>query len=89
MYAKGTQGGVPLTTTLSARGGDTTAAGVRTVQLVAGQMSLRNNILQGGLGRTAGLDTVTITLPEPSSTLMFAGAMGLIGTLFGVRRRLF
>jgi hypothetical protein len=89
VYAKGTQGGVPLTTTLSAVGNDTSVGGVRTVQLVAGQMSLRNNVLQGGLGRTAGLDAVTITLPEPSSTLMFAGAMGLIGTLFGVRRRLF
>ena len=89
VYAKGTQGGVPQTSTLSAVGGDTTSGGVRTVQLVAGQVSLRNNPAAGGLGRTPGLDVVTITLPEPTSTLMLAGTLGLIGGLFGLRRRLF
>lgn len=89
MYAKGTQGGLPQTSTLTAVGGDTTAGGVRTVQLVAGTVSLRNNPAQGGLGRTAGMDAVTITLPEPTSTLMLAGTLGLIGGLFGLRRRFF
>ena len=88
MFVSGTRGGAPQITTLTAAGGDTvTANGVRTVQLVAGATSLRTTF--SGQTRSAQLDTVTITLPEPGSSLMLAGALGLIGGLYGLRRRLF
>ena len=89
-YGKGSQGGVAQTTTLTAFGNDsvqTGAAGVvRTIQLVAGGVSLR----QGPTTvRVPHLETVTIQVPEPGSTLMLAGALGLLGGLYSVRRRFF
>lgn len=88
VFVSGTRGGAPQITTLTAAGNDTvTANGVRTVQLVAGATSLRTTF--SGQTRSAQLDTVTITLPEPGSSLMLAGALGLIGGLYGLRRRLF
>lgn len=90
-YVKGEQGGVALTTTLTAVGNDsvqTGAAGgvVRTIQLVSGGVALRQSV---DLGRTAHLETLTIQVPEPGSTLMLAGTLGLLGGLYSVRRRFF
>ncbi len=86
VYANGFLGGQPVTTTLSAVGSDTTSGGVRTIQLVAGGVSLRNS--PTGLGRSAQFETVTIQVPEPGSTLALVGALGLIGGLYTARRRL-
>ena len=88
VFVSGTRAGAPQITTITAAGGDTvTANGVRTVQLVGGSVSLRTTF--SGQTRSAQLDTVTITLPEPGSSLMLAGALVLIGGLYGLRRRLF
>jgi len=88
-YAKGVLGGgIPQTSTLTAQGSDTISGGVRTIQLVAGGVALRNSPASG-LGRTPHLDTITINVPEPGSTMALMGALGLIGGLYGVRRRLF
>jgi len=87
-YAKGVAGGVPQTSTLTAIGSDKVVGGVRTIQLVSGGVALRNNPATG-LGRTPHVDVVTIQVPEPGSTMALVGALGLIGGLYGVRRRLF
>lgn len=90
-YGKGSQGGVAQTTTLTAVGNDSVQTGagggvVRTIQLVAGGVALR----QGATTiRVPHLETVTIQVPEPGSTLMLAGALGLLGGLYSVRRRFF
>jgi hypothetical protein len=88
VYVKGIISSVPLTTTLTAAGNDSVDSnGIRTIQLVAGGVALRN---QGTTtGRTPHVDTVTIKVPEPGSTMALVGALGLIGGLYGVRRRLF
>jgi len=88
-YAKGSQGGVAQTTTLTAVGNDSgsTPGGVRTIQLVAGGIALRSS--SDGIGRTPHLDTITVQVPEPGSTMMLAGALGLLGGLYSVRRRFF
>ena len=88
VYAKGVLGGIPQTSTLTAEGSDTVSGGVRTIQLVAGGTALRNSPASG-LGRSPHLDAITVPLPEPGSTMAFMGALGLIGGLYGVRRRLF
>jgi hypothetical protein len=88
-YVKFLRAGIPQTTTLTAVGNDTTTpGGVRTVQLVGGGIQIRNT---GTTGQSFGsqLDTVTISLPEPATTAMFAGAFALVGGLFAARRRLF
>ncbi len=90
-YVKGEQGGVALTTTLTAVGNDSVQTGagggvVRTIQLVSGGVALRQSV---DLGRTAHLETLTIQVPEPGSTLMLAGTLGLLGGLYSVRRRFF
>jgi hypothetical protein len=83
-----TQGGVFQTTTLTAVGGDTILAnGARQVQMVAGGLGFRTTA-QGSTAQTK-LDVLTITLPEPGTTAMFAGAFALVGGLFAARRRLF
>jgi hypothetical protein len=86
-YAKGAQQGVAQTTTLTAFGNDSvSSSGVRTIQLVSGGVALRQSV---ELGRVPHLDAITIQVPEPGSTLMLAGALGLIGGLYSVRRRFF
>jgi len=87
-YARGTQGGQPQTTTLTAVGSDTLAAGVRTIQLVAGGVAFRTPA-EGSVGiiRTAHLEIVTIMVPEPGSTMALLGGLGLIGGLYSMRRR--
>jgi len=85
-YGKGSQGGVAQTTTLTAVGDDTLKTGVRTIQLVAAGVALR---IGPTTVRVPHLETVTIQVPEPGSTLMLAGALGLLGGLYSVRRRFF
>jgi hypothetical protein len=86
-YAKGAQQGVAQTTTLTAIGNDSVSTGgVRTIQLVSAGVALRSSI---ELGRVPHLDAVTIQVPKPGSTLMLAGALGLIGGFYSVRRRFF
>jgi len=87
-YGKGSQGGVAQTTTLTAVGNDSgaTPGGVRTIQLVAAGIALRQGAT---IARTPHLETVTIQVPEPGSTLMLGGALGLLGGLYSVRRRFF
>ncbi len=85
-YAKGILGGQPVTTTLTAVGSDTLAAGIRTIQMVAGGVALRTPVV-GDIGRTAHLELVTILVPEPGSTMALLGGLGLIGGLYSMRRR--
>lgn len=85
-YGKGSQGGVAQTTTLTAVGDDSLKQGVRTIQLVAAGIALR---VGATTVRVPHLETVTIQVPEPGSTLMLAGALGLLGGLYSVRRRFF
>jgi len=87
VFVSGTRAMAPQITTITAVGNDTTSGGVRTVQLVGGAVSLRTT--SSGQTRSAQLDLVTITLPEPGESLMLAGALGLIAGLYGLRRRLF
>lgn len=86
-YARGTQGGQPQTTTLTAVGSDTLANGIRTIQMVAGGVALRTPVGGGSVGRTAHLEMVTILVPEPGSTMALLGGLGLIGGLYSMRRR--
>ena len=44
---------------------------------------------EDGAGQAGTTEPLTITLPEPGTTAMFAGAFALVGGLFAARRRLF
>lgn len=88
VYARGVPFGFPQTTTLTAEGSDTLspASGLRTIQLVAGGLAIRN---VPGIGtiRKAYLDTVTIRVPEPKATAGLIGTLGLVGLLYRGRLR--
>ena len=82
----GTQGGQPLTSTISGTGADfINGDGNREIHLVAGSLSIRSSVAgTTGLGQLSGIEMV---LPEPSENAMLAAALGVIGLCSLVRRR--
>lgn len=70
--------------TFSQAGSDTrTQAGAGNITLVSGGTSFR----VGAVRNTKHFDIVTMTLPEPGAALMLGLSLGVIGGLYGLRRK--